>query len=62
MFVLQNHPLAKIVPPSKEDLQNYVDAIALKYPILGEEKVWGAADGIKLHLQKLRDWTVQNRY
>ena len=37
LFVLQNHPSAKIVPPSKEDLQNYVDAI--KYPILGEEKV-----------------------
>ncbi len=55
LFVLQNHPLAKIHPPSGVELQNYVDAIAAKYPVLGEEKVCGAADGMKLQLQKSRD-------
>ena len=62
LFVLQNHPLAKIQPPSRDELQNYVDAISAKYPVLGEEKVWGAADGLKLQLQRSSDWTVQNRY
>mmetsp|Transcript_14810 Transcript_14810/g.33985 ORF Transcript_14810/g.33985 Transcript_14810/m.33985 type:complete len:300 (-) Transcript_14810:117-1016(-) len=62
LFVLQNHPFAKIRPPSEEDLKNYVSAIAAKHPILADEKVWGAADGLKLQLQRSRDWTVQNRY
>ena len=62
LFVLQNHPFAKIQPPSEHELENYIGAIAAKHPVLGEEKVWGAADGIKLHLQKSRDWSVQNRY
>ena len=30
--------------------------------MLGQEKVWGAADGLKLQLQRSSDWTVQNRY
>ena len=62
LFVLQNYPSAKIHPPSEDDLEKYVNAIADKYPILGEEKVWGAADGMKLHLQKSRGWSVQQRH
>jgi hypothetical protein len=63
LFVLQNNPLASIRPPSsQEELQKYIDAIGTKYPILQEEKVWGAADGLKVPLQKSRDWTLQNRY
>ena len=57
LFVLQNHPSAKINPPTEHDLQKYADAIAAKYPLLGEEKVWGAADGLKLQLQRSSDWT-----
>ena len=62
LFALQNHPSAKINPLSKDDLQRYSNAIAGKYPVLGEEKVWGAADGMKLQLQRSSNWTVQNRY
>ena len=41
LFVLQNHPSAKINPPSEDDLQKYVNAIAAKYPVLGDKKVCG---------------------
>ena len=59
---LQNHPSAKIQPPSEEDLKNYVSAIAAKNPVLADEKVRGAADGMKLQLQRSSDWTVHNQY
>ena len=62
LFVLRNHPSAKIQTPSEQELEEYVSAIGAKYPVLGEEKVWGAADGLKLQLQRSSDWTVQNRY
>eukprot|EP00534_Pseudo-nitzschia_fraudulenta_P002957 CAMPEP_0201120184 /NCGR_PEP_ID=MMETSP0850-20130426/4264_1 /ASSEMBLY_ACC=CAM_ASM_000622 /TAXON_ID=183588 /ORGANISM="Pseudo-nitzschia fraudulenta, Strain WWA7" /LENGTH=76 /DNA_ID=CAMNT_0047386217 /DNA_START=761 /DNA_END=991 /DNA_ORIENTATION=- len=55
LFVLQNHPFAKIRPPSEEDLKNYVSAIAVKHPALADEKVWGAAGGMKLQLQQSSD-------
>ena len=62
LFVLHNHPSAKIRPPSQEELDSYVSAIGAKYPVLEEEKVWGAADGLKIRLQRSSDWSVQNKY
>ena len=39
-------------PPSEQEVVEYIDAIGAKYPTLGERKVWGAADGLKVKLQK----------
>ena len=62
LFVLQDNPLASVHPPTEEELRSYTDAIGSKYPILQEEQVWGAADGLKILLQRSRDWAIQNRY
>eukprot|EP00957_Ditylum_brightwellii_P210774 15365381-Ditylum_brightwellii.AAC.1 len=37
--------------PSKEKFDSFVDAIAQKYPLLGDNKVYCAMDGLKLRLQ-----------
>ena len=62
LFVLHKHPLAMVREPTKEELKEYCDAIATKYPILRREKVWGASDGLKLSLQQSSDFFIQNRY
>ena len=61
LFVLQNDPLARVRSPTEEEVVEYVDAIGAKYPALGEKKVWGAADGLKLKLQRSSNWAIQNQ-
>ena len=62
LYSLQNHPAAKVRPPTEEDIESYVTAIASKYPLLGEERVWAACDGLKLPLQQSSNWFKQNMY
>lgn len=62
LVILGKHPLAKVTAPSKEELEKYVVAIGVKYPILWMERVWGAADGLKVPLQQSSNWAVQNQY
>eukprot|EP00536_Pseudo-nitzschia_multiseries_P019675 jgi/Psemu1/62271/gm1.62271_g len=59
---LQDHPSAKICLPNEEEIQQYIDAIATKYPTLRPHRVWAACDGLKLHIQQSGDWTKQNPY
>ena len=62
LYVLKDDPLARVAPPSADELETYVAAIGNKYPILGDQKVWGAADGLKIRLQQSTNWAIQNRY
>ena len=61
LSVLQNDPLAMVSPPTEQEVVEYIDAIGVKYPALREQKVWGAADGLKVLLQKSSNWAIQNR-
>eukprot|EP00536_Pseudo-nitzschia_multiseries_P009850 jgi/Psemu1/67168/estExt_Genemark1.C_2860047 len=48
--------------PNEQEIQQYIDAIAAKYPTLCPHRVWAACDGLKLHLQQSGNWTKQNQY
>ena len=62
LYVLQEEPSAKVIEPTRDELETYINAIGSKYPILAEEKVWGAADGLKIPLQSSSIYGVQNQY
>ena len=62
MSVLHKHPQAMVTTPTGEEIESYVQAIGGKYPLLLGERVWGAADGLKLPLQKSSNYAVQNKY
>eukprot|EP00536_Pseudo-nitzschia_multiseries_P005783 jgi/Psemu1/13521/gm1.13521_g len=62
LFALQEHPAAKICLPNEEETQQYVNEISAKYPVLAPHRVWGACDGLKLHLQQSGNWMKQNQY
>jgi hypothetical protein len=62
LYALQFHPDAKVIPPSRADVDRYVEAIADKYPLLGEERVWAACDGLKLPLETSGHWLKQNQF
>eukprot|EP00536_Pseudo-nitzschia_multiseries_P016166 jgi/Psemu1/45146/gm1.45146_g len=62
LCALQDHPTANVCLPNEEETQQYIDAIAAKYPVLGPHRVWGACDGLKLHIQQSGDWIKQNQY
>eukprot|EP00536_Pseudo-nitzschia_multiseries_P003891 jgi/Psemu1/8794/gm1.8794_g len=54
LSALQDHPSAKVCLPNEEEIQQYIDAIATKYPTLRPRRVWAACDGLKLHIQQIR--------
>eukprot|EP00536_Pseudo-nitzschia_multiseries_P016010 jgi/Psemu1/44585/gm1.44585_g len=62
LTALQDHPSAKVCLPNEQEIQQYINVIAAKYPTLRPHRVWGACDGLKLHLQQSGNWTKQNQY
>ena len=60
LYSLQHHPSAKVCPPTQQELELCTSSIEAKYPIL--EKAWGAADGLKLHIQSATNYAEQNKY
>jgi len=62
LFALQDEPSARVLPPSKDEVDQMAEAVTNKYPILEDYKVWGAIDGLKIGLQQSGDWFVQNMY
>ena len=62
LSVLQHHDEASVILPTQDEVDKYVDAIGQKYETLGEQKVWAAADGLKVPLAKSTKWRVQNQY
>ena len=57
---LQCHQDARVTPPAATDVNNHVNAVGAKCLILGEERVWTAADSLKLPLQQSSHWSKQN--
>eukprot|EP00536_Pseudo-nitzschia_multiseries_P018894 jgi/Psemu1/57838/gm1.57838_g len=65
LSALQDNPAATVCLPNEEETQQYFNDIAAKYPALGPHRVWGACNGLKLHLQQSGNcvtWTKQNQY
>ena len=60
LHALQDVPAAKVISPTAVEIEDYIDAIGCKYPIIGEERVWGACDGLKIRLQKSSNYAKQN--
>lgn len=60
LSVLQHVPEAKVKQPTQQEFLEYSNAIEEKYPLL--QQVWGAADGLKLHIQQSGNYLIQNRY
>ena len=58
----QNHPLAAVTTLSRTEITEYMAAVAKKFPVLEQHKLWGAADGLKLPLERSNKWSVQNRF
>ena len=60
LYAIQNHPDAKVIPPTDDEIDLFIRAIEGQYHLLGEERVWAACDGLKLPLQQSKNWYVQN--
>ena len=61
LFALQDHPHAKVEPPTADEVSTYATAIAKKHPPLLPHKVWAACDGLKTPLQRSGNWAKQNQ-
>jgi hypothetical protein len=62
LFALQHHPHAKVSLPTAQEVDRYAAAIASRHPPLRPHKVWAAADGLKILLQRSSDWAIQNQH
>ena len=60
LVALQHVPEAKVTAPTGDEIEGYIDAIGAKYPIMEEERVWGACDGLKIKLQTSTNYAKQN--
>eukprot|EP00536_Pseudo-nitzschia_multiseries_P003351 jgi/Psemu1/7571/gm1.7571_g len=49
-----------VAVPTRDKEEVYIEAIGDKYPPLHEERVWSAANGLKVDLQQSRNWAKQN--
>ena len=61
LHALQDHPLAKVREPFENETEECMEAMGVKCPMLLQERVWGAADGLKLRLQTAGTHLVQNQ-
>lgn len=62
IHALQGNPYATVSTPTAEDLKLYQAAISAKYPVLAEQNVWGAADGLKLLIKAAGNNQAQNHF
>ena len=62
LSVLQDDPLAQVTEPSFAEIEEHIQAMGNKYPVLEEERVWGAADGLKIPLATSTNYVIQNIY
>lgn len=60
--VLKNSSSGRIQLPSESEIEEYIAAVAQRHPLLGEERVWAAMDGLKLLLEAAGDPVVQNMF
>ena len=59
-LALRDHPGAKVMMPTEEEIDGFKAAVALKHPVL--PNAWGAMDGLKLYLEVSGDELVQNKF
>ena len=62
LSALQNHPSAKICALNGAKVKEYVNTIGDKYKNLCPLRVWGAADGLKIQLQRLSPLEIQKQF
>lgn len=60
MRVLSSDSLSKVKLPGSDEIKCHQDAIADKYPLLGD--VYAVADGLKLYLEQSGDTVIQNMF
>ena len=60
--VLRDHPIARVCKPSGTETEQRVDATGVKRGLLQEERVWGAAERLKVMLQTAGTSSVQNKH
>ena len=60
LYALQHDPAAKVYSPTAAEVDGYIGAIGAKYPIMGEERVWAACDGLKIRLQHSSHYIKQS--
>jgi hypothetical protein len=56
--ILQDHPLAFVRIPSREEAAAFQQAAVAKYPTLAD--VWGTLNSLNLNLQSTKDDKVQS--
>ena len=59
LHVLHGNPDCKVTEPKPEEINQYIDAIERKEPRLSGQKVWAAADGLKINVEQSCDWYKQ---
>ena len=62
LFVLHKYPQAMVTKPTGVEIERYVAAVGARWPLVLSERVWGASDGIKLHIQRSNNYAIQNKY
>ena len=60
--VFRKHPSGAVKLPSGQENQEFIELISHKHPLLGDEKVWGIMDGLKLYIQASGDDKVQSMF
>ena len=60
LFALLKHPAARINPPTEEDVDGFSHAIGMKCPLLCQQKVHAACDGLKLPIEQSANFLKWN--
>ena len=60
LYVLQHDNKAKLTPPTANDMIEYQQAMATKHPLM--DGIYALANGLKLQIQKLSNYFIQNAY
>jgi len=58
--ILRKHPLARVKPPSAEEVRKMQLAVALRYPRLAD--VWGCCDGLNIRFETSGSQQIQRIY
>ena len=60
LFALLKHPAARINPPTEDDVDQFGNAMGLKHPLLQQEGVHAACNGLKLPIEQSQNFPKQN--
>ena len=60
--LLSKTNIAKTSVPDSTDIEKFVEAVSCRHPILGQKRVWGTMDGLKILLQQSTKFSIQLRF